>query len=110
MVSEGSTTLSNGASTLGFGTTTVGTPVSLTFTIKNTGDAPLILQPIVVPDGLTVINNLTKNQTVAPGASVTFTIQLNAVAVGTFNFVVDIFDNDPSTPKFKFNLTGIVVA
>jgi hypothetical protein len=79
-----------------------------TFTVRNDGQATLILGPVVVPEGFTVTEGL--SATLAAGAWDTFTIQLDTAAVGTWSGEVSFETNDPDENPFHFQITGTVVA
>lgn len=99
---------SSGAVPLNLGTTSLGTPLTQTITVTNNGTNPLIVQPISAPAGFSILNNFTANQSIASGNSASFTLQLNAVTVGTATGVVTINSNAPVNGVFSFNITGTV--
>jgi|GEM_PF-3283834 len=109
-VQSSSGTLTNGTGTVNFGTTHEGTPITQVITVTNNGNATLIVQPVTVPNGFSVVSgtNFTANQSIAVGASATFTIQLNATAVGTPGGTVTLASSDPTNGTFTFNVSGTV--
>ncbi len=58
-----------------------GAPISRVFTVRNDGMAPLTLGTVMVPTGYTLTEGLSTS--LAPGASDTFTIQLDTATAGT---------------------------
>ena len=107
-VFAGTTAITNGTGSVAFGSTPLGTPISQTFTVKNTGTANLTLTtPITVPSGFTLVSSFGAN-TLAPGASTTFVVKLNATAGGTFSGKVSFSDNDSTAATFGFTITGTV--
>ncbi len=111
VVQNGKTTLNDGSSTVNLGTTTPGIPLTQVITVTNSGSAALTVQPVTVPTGFSVTDNFTVNQSIAVGASVSFTIQLTAAAFGTFTGTVSFAENDTTTSSpFTFTVLGIVNA
>ncbi len=89
-VLDGTTNLVSGSASVDFGTTAPGTPKQRTITVRNTGTATLSLGSIATPPaGFGVIANFTSTS-LAPGASATFILQLNAATTGTFNGRIDL--------------------
>jgi hypothetical protein len=94
-----------------FGSVDVGSAQVLnTFTIANTGNAVLTLGRVTAPRGFVVVIEPPKS--LAPGASATFTIALNAAKAGTFHGFMSFADNDPRPGQrpFRFAITGMVDA
>ena len=89
-------------------TGTAATP-AYTFTIKNTGTAPLTVTSITPTTGFTV-TALTPVSPVAAGTSATFTVTGTPAANGVNTGSITILTNDPTTPSFKINIsvTGTV--
>ena len=80
-----------------------------TFTIQNIGDADLTGLAVsrdggTAPDDFSV-GNLGTN-TLAPGASTTFTVIISPAGAGRRSTVVSIASNDASTPSFAIPVTG----
>ena len=112
VVQQGLTVLANGTGTVNLGTTPVGRPATAVVTVTNIGNAPLIVQPVTVPAGFSIVagTNFTPNQLIAIGSSASFTLQLTATATGAFGGVVAIADSDTTASPFMFNVKGIVRA
>jgi hypothetical protein len=105
----GTTGIADGTGSAAFSNTKVGTPITKTFTIKNVGNANLVLTtPISVPAGFMLVSSFSAT-TVAPGASVTFIIRMTATAVGTYSGKLSFGNNDTNMSTFDFTLSGTVV-
>jgi hypothetical protein len=91
-----------------FGTTTVGTPVTKTFTVTNTGAGTLNLFGLAVPSGFSIAQSFGSSAVVSGGGTTTFKITQNAAAVsspsGTLTFSNDDLDENP----FNFTISGTV--
>jgi len=109
-VLSGTTVIANGSGSVAFGSTPVGTPISQTITIKNLGTATLTLTtPISVPTGFTLVSSF-GSTSLAPGASTTFVVKLNATTAGTYSGKLSFNDNDSTASTFAFTLSGTVTA
>jgi hypothetical protein len=98
--------------TFDLGTTLVGTPITHTFYVHNVGDADLLVSALsgaTLPPGLALVNAFS-DSTVAPGSVITFTVQLDAVATGSYGGVIHVLSNDPDTGSFDLGLHGLVTA
>ncbi|HEY6321160.1 MAG TPA: choice-of-anchor D domain-containing protein, partial [Thermoanaerobaculia bacterium] len=90
-------------------TTPVGTPVSVLFTISNTGNANLTLgnaSTLVSSGAFSEI--ATPTTPVAAGGNTTFRVRLQSGTAGTFTGTVSIASNDPVNPTFTFTVQGTV--
>ena len=85
-----------------------GTTNTRTFTVRNDGTAALTLGAISVPTGFTLTEGLSTS--LAPGASDTFTVRLDAATVGTKSGDISFTSNDSDETPFNFRITGIVAA
>ena len=100
--------LPSGTGTINLGTTTVGgSAVSHTLTIRNTGSAALNLGTITAPTGFSVSSG-PGTTTLTPGATTTFTVQLNATTAGTPAGTLSIASNASSAPSYNVTLAGTV--
>ncbi len=106
-VLQGTTNLENAESTVDFGSTLVTTPVQKAFTAKNVGVATLNLNSLSLPAGYSLVG-APLPATLAPGASATFTVQLDALATGTYAGTVTIGTNDSDENAFHVTITGTV--
>ena len=105
-VTQGLTEILDGGA-YSFGTTNVGTPVSITFTVYNTGTTNLVLTPPIniTGTGFTVATSFGVT-TVPAGSSTTFTITFNPATSGFFNQTLSFTTNDCDESTFNFQLTG----
>jgi len=108
---DGTTNIADGTGTVNFGSTPPGTPVSKTLTVKNVGTANLTLTQITqgaLPSGYTLLSGF-GSLMLAPNASTTFQIRLDAASAGTYTGPVSFANNDSDENPFNFTLTGQVV-
>lgn len=92
-----------------FGTVTVGAAApTRNFTVRNDGAALLTLGTVTVPAGFTLTEGLSAS--LAPGASDTFTVQLDTATAGTKTGAVSFPNNDGNESPFNFSIKGIVAA
>ncbi len=93
-----------------FGTITAGTSATQTITVKNSGNAGLVIgavgstNPLAAPFSIT--NDACSNQTIAPSASCTLTIAFAPAAAGTFTDSLNIPSNDPAKSSVTVNVSG----
>jgi uncharacterized membrane protein len=80
--------------------------VSRTFTIRNDGSAPLVITGIVLPTGYTLVDD--PADTLAAGASDTFTVQLDSSVIGGKSGQIVITTNDWNEGTFNFSVSGVV--
>jgi arylsulfatase A-like enzyme/phosphodiesterase/alkaline phosphatase D-like protein len=109
-VAQGATSLTDGLSTVAYGNVNVGSTLSKTFTITNTGSTPLDITGVTI-DGtnsanFSVITSPTTPVAANNGTS-TFTVQFNASTFGTKTAVLHIASSDAGNPSFDINLSGI---
>ncbi len=107
--------------TVDFGTAAAGAAASKTFTVTNTGTAPLnVAEAIAVPPGFTLMASfpgvptsaLPTNvpaYTIAPSASATFTVALNSATAGVFAGSVSFQNDVAGKSPFTFQVTGKVL-
>ncbi len=108
-VLEGAAAITDGQTTpvSFFGAAQGGPPSSKTFTVRNDGGAALTLGAVSVPAGFTVTEGLTAS--LAPGASDTFSVQLETATMGTKSGEVAFATNDANENPFNFPITGDVL-
>jgi autotransporter-associated beta strand protein len=97
-----------------FGTVQIGLSNSLTFTIRNTGEADLNLTgtPRVASSGTHKDEFTVTAQpgaSIAGAASTTFTVQFAPTAVGSRSAALTIANNDSDEDSFVINLSGTAV-
>lgn len=91
-----------------FGIAYAGGPgVTRSFTVRNDGGSALKLGAVTVPSGFTVTNGLAGS--LAPGASDTFEVRLNASAAGSPHGEIRFSTNDSDEAIFNFSVKGTVV-
>ena len=109
-VAQGATSLTDGLSTVAYGNVNVGSTLSKTFTITNTGSTPLDITGVTI-DGTNSANfSVTTSPTTpvaANNGTSTFTVQFNASTFGTKTAVLHIASSDVGNPSFDINLSGI---
>ena len=92
--------------TIDFGTIDAGKTVQQTFTIKNTGTAPLEITGIESDvSGLTFEPAMF---TLSPDSSATITITFPKPVEGEFSGSINILSNDPDRAKHTLSISGIV--
>ena len=104
-VSDGDTDIPNNG-VVNFGITLMGTPVTKTFTIRNTGTAALNLSGIDLPEGFDLIGFFPHK--VATGGTDSFEIRLNASAQGEFEGALSFETDDDDESPYRFTIRGTV--
>ncbi len=102
------TALTSGSSIVSFEADYSGVAVPLTFTINNTGTAPLT-GIVVTKDGANAADyalTTVPTTSVAPGGSTTFVVTFTPSVTGTRVAALHIASNDPVHNPFDINLTG----
>ena len=94
--------------TFSFGTTTVGTPVTKTFTVTNSGDATLNLSNLTVPSGFTIAANFGSSTVAASGGTTTFQITMSAGAAATPSGTLSFTNDDSDENPYNFTISGTV--
>ena len=109
-VKNGTTIVTSPTTAISVGSATVGSPATAytSFTVNNTGLAPLTLTSINVTTGGSIFK-LTGLPTPMPGpipagGSATFTVTGTPSAVGSNPGTITITTNDPATPSFLLNV------
>jgi hypothetical protein len=102
--------LYDGSGSVYFESTPVGTPVSRTLVIHNTGTAPLTLDPasLTLPGGFSVTTPCATS--VAPDETTNLAIQLDAATAGQFQGTLSLASNDADESPFDIALYGEAVA
>jgi hypothetical protein len=96
------------AASVTFGTTTVGTPVTRTFTVTNSGSGTLSLSPLgsgSLPSGFTLASNLGRTS-LAAGQSTTFSIRFDARTIGRFGGRISLRNSDANEAVFDIHLSA----
>ncbi|MCL1474669.1 choice-of-anchor D domain-containing protein [Argonema antarcticum] len=106
-VLNGGTDIVDGTTTaLNFGTTTTGTPITKTFTVKNTGTDQLNLIGWKLPTGFSFVGAVPG--IIIPGGVSQFDVRLDAIAAGTSQGDLEIGNNDADENPFNFTIAGTV--
>lgn len=107
-VLQASTDIPDNTGSFGFGNTLLGTAVIKTFTVKNNGADNLTLNPLsLTGSGFSLVSPFSST-TIAPNQSATFSIQLDAATVGTFNATLSFNNNDKDENPYNFAISGAV--
>jgi len=102
---EQGTTLANGGSK-NFGSVLLGSCTTLSFTIRNSGDAALVLEPLTTDSGDFRVTQPVDNS-IAAGGSVAFTVTFTPTVMGGRSSVIHITSNDPSNSPFNIITAGV---
>jgi len=94
------------ASTIDLGEVDLGSPLSLEFTIQNTGFAELTLQNVKVPRGFVTLNPAPASLESLDDATLEYTI--TPTRAGDFSGKVSFKTNDSNEKKFSFTLNWTV--
>jgi hypothetical protein len=109
-VVDGTTVLPDGKGSVNLGSTLLGTALTRTFTIQDIGTQTVTLSgPIHLPPGFSLAADF-GSTTIAPGASTTFTVRLDAASLGTYSGTVSFGTNDPANNPYTFTVGGTVSA
>jgi hypothetical protein len=98
-----------------FGSTFVGTPVTKTFTIQNTGNTSLTLtgsSPYVAISGANASDfsvTVIPTTPIASSGSTTFNIRFNPASAGVKNATLTIANNDSDENPYDFSIRGTAV-
>lgn len=101
---DGMSIASGGAYNIG--TTQTGFPLIKTLAIENTGDMPLTVNNVAVPQGFTVLTQ--PPGTINPGAAAPVVVRLDGITVGTVAGPFTFGNNDPDENPYTFTITGTV--
>nr|MCS5702260.1 choice-of-anchor D domain-containing protein [Acidobacteriota bacterium] len=110
-VKLGATSLTDNV-TVDLGSTLVGSPVTHTFTVENTGTSDMSLTLIDgsgLPAGLTLASNIGVT-TLPRNQSTTFAVTVTAESVGTLNATLQLVNDDGDENPFDIPLTVEVAA
>ena len=96
-----------------FGTTVPGATLSETYTIMNSGTAPLSVGPVVIggADATDFTVETQPGSVVAVGGNTTFTVEFTPTTSGTLSATLSFSTNDPSlTGPFTFAISGVAIS
>lgn len=91
--------------TVNFDDTIVGAPVVKTFTVTNYGERNMALGPINFPAGFSLVSGFGSTNLI-PGASTTFTLQMDAGTAGSFSGMVSFGVDSSDANPFNFTVSG----
>ncbi|QDU49563.1 golvesin C-terminal-like domain-containing protein [Gimesia panareensis] len=91
--------------TVDFEDTIIGAPVVKTFTVTNFGERNMALGPINVPTGFSLVTGF-GDTNLAPGASTTFSLQMDASVGGSFSGMVSFGADLAEENPFNFTVSG----
>ncbi|MES2924054.1 MAG: choice-of-anchor D domain-containing protein [Verrucomicrobiota bacterium] len=89
-----------------FGGVVLGSSSSLTFTIKNTGDADLTGVAVTKTGAAEIVLSGSPTATIAANGSTTFTVTFTPTARGVRNASIQIASNDANENPYNISLTG----
>lgn len=91
-----------------FGSLQVGLNLSYTYTIYNTGNAPLTISSTTLTGAGAAAYSITSAPaaSIPGGGSTTITVQFTPSGVGAFNAVLTINNNDSNEAVYNFSITG----
>lgn len=92
--------------TLDYGTVKTNSDGHRFFTVKNTGDKPLILSDVKPSCGCTVPE--WSKDPILPGKSAKIKVGYNTGANGTFKKMVEVYSNDPENNRSVLYIQGTV--
>jgi gliding motility-associated-like protein len=91
-----------------FGTALIGSPITRTFAIENTGTSPLTISSITASGIDYSVSSAIAS--IPAAATQTFTITLSGLVAGTFNATINIINDDPDENPFTFDITGTITS
>lgn len=104
-VTQGATNIPDNSGSYSFGSNNIGTPVTQTFTIHNTGTATLTLGTVSVNNAnFTVTQPLSSS--VAAGGTTTFTVTHDPAVTGSHSGTVSFSNNDADESPYNFTVSG----
>ncbi|MCO5261142.1 MAG: choice-of-anchor D domain-containing protein [Crocinitomicaceae bacterium] len=91
-----------------FGAQTIGSPVTQTFTVSNTGTSNLTLTPPITITGSSTftLGSSFGTTTIPAGGSTTFTVTFTPTGAGPFTANLSFVNNDCDEGTYNFQLTG----
>jgi len=111
VLDSGAMSLTSGSGSVYFGSTTQGTPLTKTFTIRNTGPGALTINTssLSVPSGFTLVTPPASTVN-ANGGTTTFTVRMDATNPGTSSGAITFTNSDADEGTFSFSVSGTVNA
>jgi len=93
-----------------FGTTTIGSPITKTFGIKNTGTDTLIISAYSFNPSTFIFISQAPSAPISPGDSATLSLTYNPQAAGIHSTVLSLLSNDIAQSPYNFKITGQALA
>ncbi|AZI33280.1 DUF1573 domain-containing protein [Kaistella carnis] len=101
-------TISFDKTTFDYGTVKVGADGHRFFTVKNTGDKPLIISKVQAACGCTTPE--WSQEPIMPGKTAQLKVGYNTTLVGPFTKIIEVYSNDPENSRSVINIKGNVDA
>lgn len=92
--------------TLDYGTVKHNSDGQRIFTIKNTGDKPLIISRVQASCGCTTPE--WSQEPIMPGKTAPLKVGYNTTIVGDFTKIIEVYSNDPENSRAVINIKGTV--
>ena len=89
-----------------YGTVKTGAEGHRVFTVKNTGDKPLIISSVKASCGCTTPE--WSQDPILPGKTAQIKVGYNTNINGAFTKIIEVFSNDPANSRTVINIKGVV--
>lgn len=99
-------TISFDKTTWDYGTVKNGADGHRVFTVKNTGDKPLIISKVQASCGCTTPE--WSQDPIMPGKTAQIKVGYNTTIVGAFTKIIEVYSNDTANSRSVINIKGIV--
>ena len=99
-------TISFDKTTYDYGTVKTGADGHRMFTVKNTGDKPLIISKVQASCGCTTPE--WSQDPIMPGKTAQIKVGYNTTIVGPFTKIIEVYSNDPENSRSVINIKGTV--
>ena len=100
------TGITDGTGSVDFGRIPIGGSPYKVFIVRNSGNLDLTVQPLTVPAGFSIVQNLTTDQVIGAGETASFQIRYDATSVGTANGTVSFATSDTDENPFNFHIAA----
>ena len=101
-------TISFDKTTYDYGTVKTGADGHRFFTVKNTGDKPLIISKVQASCGCTTPE--WSQDPIMPGKTAQLKVGYNTTIVGPFTKIIEVYSNDPENSRSVITIKGTVDA
>lgn len=99
-------TISFDKTTFDYGTVKSGSDGQRIFTVKNTGDKPLIISKVQASCGCTT--PVWSQDPIMPGKTTQLKVGYDTKIVGPFTKIIEVYSNDPGNSRAVINIKGTV--